>query len=165
MQKIFWSWAHRDVGWMQYNLIEGGAGGSNALWGGDKKDWGLLEESLFAPRFLYGAVTAFTGNFAGYRSTGFISGDSEETPNTYFCTFTNAEKLMLVYWSVSETTNRLLIEHLGSGATSFDEMGNPLSVMPKGSFEIECRAYPRWLRFEKWANPKVTRLFSGERSK
>ncbi len=160
MQKIFWSWSRGDVGWMQYNLIEAGVGGSNALWGGDRREWGLFEESLFAPRFLYGTLSSFHGHFAGYRKTGVISGDELPERDVYYCTFTNTNKILLAYWSVRDSGAKIRVAHGGSGATSFDEMGNTLGVLPKKSFEVECSVYPRWLRFEKWADPKVTRISS-----
>ena len=140
LQKIFWSWASGDTGWIQFALFQD----ISSSWANsDTKNWAIFNEATFCPKFPAGQLSALINRFAGYTSGGIL--------------YENDVLLLLKFNSSDERTSVVGFTKDGSVVNvnfilddcavtrSFDPQGNCLSTTTDNVIIRDFSVYPCWI--------------------
>ncbi len=118
VQKVLHSWAHGDEGMLLFcsRMTRSAAAGRSG------RDFGFLDHD-FCPRFVYGAVAAFSETFAGAKFVRVLS----EGQNVHAYLFTKGETKLVAVFALSVPVE-VTVASDGSAASVADGMGNAVKA-------------------------------------
>jgi hypothetical protein len=137
LQKIFWSWASGDKGWVVYSLF----GAVSPAWNGTS-DWPIFDEATFCAKFPAGQISALINWFAGY-----TEGEILENGDSLILLKFHAPdgRCSLVGFTKDGTLCSERIGFNGPTAELYDPQGNVTATAANGVIEARFSAYPCWV--------------------
>lgn len=137
MQKMFWSWASGDAGWVQYALFAD----VSSSWAGSSS-WTIFDEATFCAKFPVGQISAMINRFAGY-TEGEIIYDNESLVLLKFSAPDGRNALVGFTKDGSEVNGKLGFD--ADTARLYDPQGNCMATNTSGVIDIDFSAYPCWV--------------------
>lgn len=134
MNKIIYSWAHKEKGWLQYNLAYHAK--ENRY--GDQNGWSLIHTAFFAPKFSYGALAGLVSVAAGCTVDKILINEIVNDTISFAAQFNHPGGKLIAFFSNSKNKN-ITINSLGRGAVYYDIMGNSVSLANKTSYSYQMK--------------------------
>jgi hypothetical protein len=142
-QKIFWSWAVGDLGWVHFCMM----GNVTPYWAGGSgsENWSMFEETTFCPRFPVAQMSALIDRFAGYTEAAVLS----DSPSWTLMEFSSAERMAWVWFSGDESVTEQIFEfEAGRVVEVYDSQGNAVNQSSDGTIQVPCSMHPFWIESE-----------------
>ena len=141
MQKLFYSWASGDEGWLQYSLA---SDPSAVRTSGGNEGWGLIQSRCFAPRFQYGAWAAVADWFAGCRFEKSLVALEPGKPLRFVYLFDHPDGKMMTFYSVGSEPVEMQVASDSKEVLLIDPMGNPVPRVGK-NLRVVLKEYPQYI--------------------
>lgn len=139
MQKMFWSWAMGDTGWVQFALF---ADVSSSWANNSSVNWAIFDEATFCPKFPVGQISAMINRFAGYAG-GEVIYENDVLVLIKFSASNGTVALVGFTKDGSEVSGTFAFD--ASEARLYDPQGNCMATNTSGSINVDFSAYPCWV--------------------
>ena len=143
LQKIHWSMARREKGWLQYNLAFH-TGSSRYR---DRIGWSMIDGRTLSPKFQYGAMAGMVFLLADCTFEETLFEADAGTAPRIVAQYSHPAGKMLVYFAVAGQ-QMLDVSSDAHTVTAIDAMGNVTGQLQTGNTAITLNAFPRYLLLE-----------------